>query len=189
MAHRLSLRFLGKWQALAAAIVFCAAAVVALEVSFYAIGNAVVLVTLGVLFLFVAPIIVLIWSVILAATHNRRAFWLAAAIVGLAGAYQGVSPWLNEIGRDLTFQTRRATYDAIVADAKAGVLPPGEGKRYGLPYKWTPGSPLRIEFEWLNLPNYQWAGVFYCECGEVKPGYKSLGLQLDEHYTFDSYIF
>lgn len=135
------------------------------------------LMTSVVMGLFLLPVLpMLFWSLRL--LHRQpRTNWPApvAVLLFCALAVAGLSPlmWTSTF---LNFMSHKATYDRIVADAKAGRLAPNggpgwtSGRRYGVDYYWqhSPGqaSPS-LQFNW-GVPG-GFSGIIYDEV-ECPPG-------------------
>lgn len=116
----------------------------------------------------IAPVALLAWSLI-ELVRRPRTSWPALATLLLFCAICVLgAPSLAIIGGHLKLATHRASYDAIVRDADAGLLPgtgpePSwvEGKRHGVRYiaAWDGGRI--IIFPWDHDPHGGWLGAVY----------------------------
>jgi hypothetical protein len=102
-----------------------------------------------------APAGLLVWS-LWAMLRDPVTGWLApAALLFFLGAL--VPAWrpLADAGMRMNFDAHRATYDAIVADAKAGRLRPDPhgwvaGERDGVRFRYRADRPGEVQFAWVR---------------------------------------
>lgn len=114
-----------------------------------------------------APGGLLVWS-LWAMMRDPVTGWLAPA--GLLFFLGGLVPaWrpLVDIGMRLNFDNHRATYEAVVADAKAGRLQPNRhgwvvGERDGVRFRYRADRPGEVQFSWVR-DDLLAAGVRYDE--------------------------
>lgn len=115
--------------------------------------------------------------------------WLAPSAMlfflgGLGPAFQPLNDW----GARLNFERHRPTYEAIVAEAKAGRMTPDglgwvQGERDEVRYRYRADRPGLVEFAWVREPLP--SGVRYDETSCTPgPGMKCLdrGRPLDGRF-------
>ncbi|MBI1200607.1 MAG: hypothetical protein GC203_22320 [Phenylobacterium sp.] len=103
----------------------------------------------------IAPVGLLIWS-LWAMLRDPVTGWMApAALLFFLGAM--VPAWrpLADAGMRMNFEAHVETYDAIVADAKAGLMRPDahgwvRGSRDGVRFRYRADRPGEVEFSWVR---------------------------------------
>jgi hypothetical protein len=103
----------------------------------------------------IAPVGLLVWS-LWTMLRDPVTGWMApAALLFFLGAM--VPGWrpLADAGMRMNFETHVATYDAIVADAKAGRMRPDDygwvrGMRDGVRFRYRADRPGEVEFVWVR---------------------------------------
>lgn len=146
----------------------------------------------------VPPPLLIVWS-FWAMMRDPLTGWLApAALMAFCGAFVPMVSPLYETGVRINFEARRPTYEAIVADAKAGRIVGVanargwvEGERGEVKFRYRPADPGVIDFVWVRAYGVR-AGVFHDDTPCVaKPGYSCIdrGEPLDGPFAYYQRLF
>ena len=155
---------------LAAALAAWMALVLAALLSVWRLGEVLSfesLLGLGVALFVVAPIALLLLSLLAMLRYPATGWMAPAALLFFAGAMVPAFRPITQQALRLNFAAHRPAYDAIVADAKAGriaVKPNGGGwivgERDGVRFRYRADRPGRIEFGWTRGQMFE-QGVRY----------------------------
>ncbi len=141
----------------------------------------------------VAPLVLLIWALVVMMREPVSGWIAPAMLLGFAGAMVPAAQPLIDAGRRVNFESHRSAYEALIADAKAGRLGGRalggdwvEGRRDGVHYRYKTTDPTFMEFLWLDDGLY-YGGVNYDETPcRPQPGLRcvSRGVKIDGYYSW-----
>lgn len=111
-----------------------------------ALGKGMALLWLAVLVM--APLALTVWALV--RVTDKTGTWRVVGAVIVTWIAVGAAAFpLHRASVQLNFWSHRSAYDAVVADMKAGRLPPGSGRRHGVQYNAPMMTAGDVGFVWF----------------------------------------